>query len=135
MIYSLSPDNKHDSEKKHEQRIFDNLDDSDSIFVSFDLDCVAIDDSTSLYRSLKDRQKELKHGIGRRYVCRTQRGFLNVHERPGNPFDVDHIVGQLHDGQIVTSTGPPHGSWVQHDGGGWSISVYGGFTWLEQLKD
>lgn len=135
LIYSLTPDNMHDSEKKQQPRIFDDLDDLDNIFVCLDLDCVAIEDSTSLYRSLEDRQRELKNGIGRRYVCRTQRGFLNVHDRPGNPLDVDHILGQLHDGQIVTSTGPPNGSWVQHDGGGWSISVYGGFTWLEQLKD
>lgn len=44
-------------------------------------------------------------------------------------------VNQLRDGQIVTSTGPKRGSWIMHDAGGWSISVHGGFIWLEALEE
>lgn len=32
-----------------------------------------------IFKSLSGRQKALRHGIGKRYVARTQRGFLNVH--------------------------------------------------------
>ena len=38
------------------------------------------DESDSLLRALKERQIELKNGIGKRYITRTQKGFLNVHE-------------------------------------------------------
>jgi len=92
-------------------------------------------DSTFLYTELFARRALLEQGIGKRYVCRTQQGFLNIHYEPGDPFNTDNIVGQLNEGQIVTSTGPPRGLWIRHDGGGWSISKYGGFTWLEALDE
>ena len=91
--------------------------------------------NASLYDSLRSRQNELNNGIGKRYICRTQRGFLNVHKEPGDPFNVDNVVNQLQEGDIVTSMEPPRDGWIRHDSGGWSIAVYNGFTWLEELKD
>ena len=88
-----------------------------------------------LLQSLEARQKALSLGIGKRYVTRTQKGFLNVHYEPTDPFDTANIVGQLEEGQIVTSTGPARGLWIPHDGGGWSVSKYSGFTWLEPIEE
>jgi hypothetical protein len=102
---------------------------------SSDLDCIQAPESNDLYRLLKDRQKALQQGIGKRYVCRTQKGFLNVHLEPGDPFDTSNIVTQLKDGDIVVSTGPNRGPWVRHDGGGWSVAIFGGFKWLEPLAE
>ena len=111
----------------------------DSVRCSDDDSVPADDDDSSstglLHRALASRVAALEKGIGRRYVCRTQIGFLNVHDAPGDPFDTENIVGQLVDGQIVASTGAPEGAWIQHDGGGWSISVYEGFVWLEELQE
>lgn len=100
-------------------------------------DCVSLagSDSQTILESLRERQNDLDKGIGKRYICRTQRGFLNVHKEPGDPFNTDNIVAQLQEGDIVTSTGPPRGPWIPHDSGGWSISIYSGFTWLEPLKE
>merc|ERR1712224_1114287 len=81
--------------------------------------------------SLNRKVKELELGIGKRYIIRTQRGFLNVHYEPSDPYMSENVVNQLSDGQIVTATGPKRGIWVPHDGGGWSVCKYGGFTWLE----
>jgi hypothetical protein len=103
--------------------------------LSSDLDCLQAPESNDLHRLLKDRQKALQQGIGKRYVCRTQRGFLNVHLEPGDPFDTSNIVTQLKDGDIVVSTGPNRGPWVRHDGGGWSVAIFGGFKWLELLVE
>jgi hypothetical protein len=92
-------------------------------------------ESASIFDLLKKRQTELDNGIGKRYICRTQKGFLNVHKEPGEPFNIYNIVNHLKEGDIVTSTGPPRGGWIRHDSGGWSITVYNGFTWLEELKE
>ena len=92
-------------------------------------------DDSSWMESLKKRQRALKQGIGKRYVTRTQLGFLNIHYEPTDPHDTNNIVGRLEEGQIVTSTGPTRGFWIPHDGGGWSISKYGGFTWLEPIDE
>lgn len=62
-------------------------------------------------------------------------GFLNVHQEPGDPFDTSNIVTQLKDGDTVVSTGPNRGPWVRHDGGGWSIAIFGGFKCLEPLVE
>jgi hypothetical protein len=112
-------------------------DDQEVFFGSSILDSVksTTDEESSFFNSLIDRQKELKNGIGKRYVARTQKGFLNIHFEPADPFDTDNIVGQLAEGQIVTSTGPSRGSWIPHDGGGWSVSKYQGFTWLEPIDE
>mmetsp|Transcript_18639 Transcript_18639/g.27624 ORF Transcript_18639/g.27624 Transcript_18639/m.27624 type:complete len:144 (+) Transcript_18639:1-432(+) len=88
-----------------------------------------------ILKSLKDRQKAISHGIGRRYITRTQKGFLNVHSKPTDPYDVENIVSQLTEDQIVTSTGSSKGDWIPHDAGGWSISKFGGFTWLEPIEE
>lgn len=87
-----------------------------------------------LMESLQNRQKEIQQGVGKRYVTRTQKGFLNVHYEPTDPHDINNVVGKLEEGQIVTSTGPLRGFWVRHEGG-WSISKYGGFTWLEPIDE
>ena len=90
---------------------------------------------SSLYESLRLRRKELADGIGRRYITRTQRGFLNVHDTyEYKPYVIDDIVGRLEEGQIVTSIGNA-GDWIKHDAGGWSISKFRGFTWLEPLDE
>ena len=88
----------------------------------------------SIFESLKQRQNELDLGIGKRYICRTRQGFLNVHKEPSEPFNPYNIVGQLTEGDIVTSIGPPRGGWIRHEQG-WSIAVYNGFKWLEELKE
>ncbi|CAB9510529.1 expressed unknown protein [Seminavis robusta] len=100
-------------------------------------ECTAVSDGDAggLLESLRKRKDELDIGIGKRYVCRTQKGFLNVHKEPGEPFNPYNVVHQLKEGDIVTSTGPPRGGWIRHDNGGWSISKYNGFTWLEELKE
>jgi len=92
-------------------------------------------DSTSLYTELFARRAQLDLGIGKRYVCRTHEGYVNIHYQPGDPFNTDNILGRMEEGKIVMSTGPPRGPWIQHDGGGWSIAEYGGFTWLEALEE
>ena len=95
----------------------------------------ASDLSQNIFKSLKARQKEITLGIGKRFRTRTQKGFLNVHYEPTDPYDTSNIVNQLEEGQIVTSTGPARGLWIKHDGGGWSISKFGGFTWLEPINE
>jgi len=91
--------------------------------------------SSALYEELKRRQVQLEKGIGKRYKTRTQKGFLNIHSDPhSGPYDVDNIIGQLQEGQIVRSVGPPIDDWIHHDAGGWSISKFEGFTFLEPLN-
>jgi hypothetical protein len=45
---------------------------------------ISTESSTSsdkgLLQALKLRQRELERGIGKRYITRTQKGFLNVHK-------------------------------------------------------
>jgi hypothetical protein len=114
-------------EEDHDQQVLFGSSDFDTISSSFD--------ASSLFTSLQERQDALKQGIGKRYITRTQKGFLNVHYEPSDPFDASNIVNQLQDGDIVTSTGPSRGQWIPHDGGGWSISKFGGFTWLEPIAE
>jgi hypothetical protein len=105
-------------------------------FVSSEFDTISSSfDASSFFKSLQERQDALKQGIGKRYITRTQKGFLNVHYEATDPFDASNIVNQLKDGDIVTSTGPSRGLWIPHDGGGWSISRFGGFTWLEPIEE
>jgi hypothetical protein len=88
-----------------------------------------------LNQALQDRIASLREGIGKRYICRTQKGFLNVHADPADPYETANIVNQLVEGQVVTSTAPSKGPWIRHDAGGWSISIFGGRTWLEPLEE
>eukprot|EP00525_Craspedostauros_australis_P007713 CAMPEP_0198131002 /NCGR_PEP_ID=MMETSP1442-20131203/55169_1 /TAXON_ID= /ORGANISM="Craspedostauros australis, Strain CCMP3328" /LENGTH=173 /DNA_ID=CAMNT_0043791729 /DNA_START=17 /DNA_END=538 /DNA_ORIENTATION=+ len=90
---------------------------------------------SEMYQSLQNRQDELERNVGRRYITRTQKGFLNVHQEPSDPFDTHNIIDQLAEGQIVESIAPSRGAWIHHDRGGWSISKFGGFTWLELIEE
>ena len=111
-------------------------DDQDILFGSSTLDGTSGSQTdASLYESLKERKRALKHGIGKRYITRTQKGFLNVHFEPSDPFDTENVVSTLSEGQIVTSTGPSRGSWIPHDGGGWSVGKLNGFVWLEPIDE
>ena len=103
--------------------------------LSDDLDCDVAPDSKQLHSQLQARQRSLQHGVGKRYIVRTQRGFLNVHYEPSDPFDTSNIVGQLSEGDIVTSTAPHRGNWIAHDRGGWSIARHGGFTWMKEIVE
>eukprot|EP00538_Stauroneis_constricta_P009471 CAMPEP_0119569582 /NCGR_PEP_ID=MMETSP1352-20130426/42127_1 /TAXON_ID=265584 /ORGANISM="Stauroneis constricta, Strain CCMP1120" /LENGTH=184 /DNA_ID=CAMNT_0007619161 /DNA_START=1 /DNA_END=551 /DNA_ORIENTATION=+ len=80
------------------------------------------DASKRIYEALATRQTELENGIGVRYITRTQKGFLNIHHEPSDPFATHNIVGELKEGQIVRSVAPARGGWVKHDAGGWSIT-------------
>mmetsp|Transcript_3817 Transcript_3817/g.5738 ORF Transcript_3817/g.5738 Transcript_3817/m.5738 type:complete len:151 (-) Transcript_3817:160-612(-) len=92
-------------------------------------------ESDPLHAALKIRQDQLKKGIGKRYIVRTQQGFLNVHSESTNPFALDNIVGQLAEGDVVTSIDAYEGDWVCHDKGGWSIASFRNFTWLEPIDE
>jgi hypothetical protein len=110
--------------------------DQQVLFGSSELDTISSSsDESCLFTSLQDRQDALKQGIGKRYITRTQKGFLNVHYEPSDPLDASNIVNQLGNGDIVMSTGPSRGLWIPHDGGGWSISKFGGLTWLEPIEE
>ena len=88
-----------------------------------------------LFVDLQSRIEQLKSGIGKRYQTRTQRGFLNVHNDTSCPFATHNILGQLVEGEVVTSIAPKEGDWIKHSGGGWSISKFGGWQWLVPLED
>lgn len=88
-----------------------------------------------IFASLKERQRQISLGIGKRYITRTKRGYLNVHFEPTTCDNQHNIVAQLEDGQIVTSTGPARGFWIPHDGGGWSLKNTGNFQWLEPIDE
>jgi len=120
-------------------------------------------DNLSMLKSLKERCKNLKQGIGKRYVTRIKPGSigntpcsnsnnaarrfgfgggggLNIHYEPSAGHDAndtgcDNVVGQLQEGQIITSVGPSRGLWVRHNAGGWSLANFGGFTWLEPINE
>ena len=92
-------------------------------------------DDSLLFLDLQSRIDQLKSGIGKRYQTRTQRGFLNVHNDTSSPFSTHNILGQLVEGEVVTSIAPKEGDWIKHSGGGWSISKFGGWQWLVPLED
>lgn len=89
----------------------------------------------ALHKALEDRKESLKRGIGKRYIVRTQKGFLNVHsDISKGPYATHNIVKQLPDGAIVMSKNRI-GDWVQHDQGGWSIARHDGFLWLQPVDE
>jgi hypothetical protein len=92
------------------------------------------DSVESLHKLLAKRKDELRRGIGKRYVVRTQKGFLNVHRTFGGPYRTDNIVRQLVAGDVVTSIDRIQ-DWIKHDAGGWSIAKFGGFVWLEPIDE
>ncbi|CAK9098759.1 Canalicular multispecific organic anion transporter 1 [Durusdinium trenchii] len=93
---------------------------------------VQLPSDEALAESLRKRQEELQKP--RRYVVRTQRGFLNVHADPDDPYRSDNVVGRLWEGEIVTGL-EDRGDWLRHDHGGWSIRFHGGFEWLRPLDE
>ena len=99
--------------------------------------CLEPEETICVFDSLRERKEALENGVGRRYVCRTQKGFLNVHKEPGDPFNTMNIVNQLEEGDIVISSGPPRGvgGWIPHDHGGWSVTKYNGFVFLERTDE
>jgi len=98
-------------------------------------DTVLDKENRSLFESLQSRRIELSEGVGKRYIVRTQRGFLNVHDTyESGPYAIDNIVGRLNEGEIVISI-CKIGDWIEHDAGGWSISNFGAFTWLEPIEE
>lgn len=110
-------------------------DDREVLFGNSEVDNDRNMSGSSVYEALNDRKKALKLGIGKRYITRTQKGFLNVHYEPSDPYDINNVVNQLKEGQIVTSTGPQRGLWIPHDAGGWSICKFHGFAWLEPIDE
>ena len=46
---------------------------------------------SDFFKALEGRKEELRDGIGKRYITRTQRGFLNVHEEVSHCFFVFFI--------------------------------------------
>lgn len=91
-------------------------------------------DVDPLHKALQERKEELKRGIGKRFVVRTQRGFLNVHSCMSlGPFATDNIVTKLRDGDIITSKNII-GSWIQHEQG-WSIARFEGFVFLQPVEE
>ena len=87
----------------------------------------------ALASSLKRRMDAVNEGAGRRYRVVTTRGFLNVHSEPGDPFNTANVVCQLDHGAVVESLSED-GVWVCHDGGGWSIRVYGDHQFLVPVE-
>lgn len=93
------------------------------------------DSVESLHKLLAERQDELRRGIGKRFVVRTQKGFLNVHRSfEGGPYRTDNIVRRLEDGDVVTSIDRIQ-DWIKHDAGGWSIAKFEGFVWLQPIDE
>lgn len=92
-------------------------------------------ETKSIAKALENRQEELKRGIGKRYVVRTQQGFLNVHsDISKGPYATDNIIKHLYDGDIVISQNRI-GDWIKHDKGGWSIARHDGFLWLQEVRE
>ncbi|GFH55269.1 canalicular multispecific organic anion transporter 1 [Chaetoceros tenuissimus] len=131
-LTSLAPAARHHHTiRKSHTALYSNKRDSEE-----DIDQSKLPSNADILASLNQRIYELNVGIGKRYIVRIQqRGFLNVHSDPFDPFDVTNVVGKLKEGQIVKSMKPNKGDWVYHDGqgGGWSIAKFNGFTWLEPI--
>ena len=48
--------------------------------------------SAHIYAALRSRLQDISAGAGRRFRVHTQRGFLNVHASPKDPFLTDNLV-------------------------------------------
>lgn len=86
----------------------------------------------AFYADLRKRADEL--GAAKKYRVDAPRGFLNVHDEPGDPWRLDNVVEQLDHGVVVTATEEKDG-WVRHDRGGWSIKSHGGHDLLVPLDE
>lgn len=112
------------------------------------------DKSKMVFDSLKARQKELD--MGKLYKCCNnpvaagsgfdERGvfkyeedllnvYLNIPETEYEELDVSNIIHQLRNGDVVKSTAPSRGIWIEHDQGGWSALVVDGKVRLELLDN
>ena len=85
----------------------------------------------AFYADLRKRADELGK---KKYRVDAPRGFLNVHDAPGDPWRLDNVVEQLDHGTVVTAVEERNG-WVRHDFGGWSIREHGGHAFLVPLDD
>ena len=85
----------------------------------------------AFYADLRKRADELGK---KKYRVDAPRGFLNVHDAPGDPWRLDNVVEQLDHGTVVTAVEESNG-WVRHDMGGWSIKTHGGHAFLVPLDD
>ncbi|CAK0881352.1 unnamed protein product, partial [Prorocentrum cordatum] len=87
-----------------------------------------------LSASLRRRREELAAlGRGpRRFLVRTQLGFLNVHREPGDPY-----IGEATTWSAACWRARPaeRGGWLRHDRGGWSVRFFGGFEWLQPIEE
>ena len=82
-------------------------------------DKLSTTESSALLAALQKRVDEIGEGAGKRYRVNSVRGFLNVHEEPGDPWRTDNVCAQLDHGAVVQSL-EEDGAWVCHDAGGWS---------------
>ena len=85
----------------------------------------------AFYADLRKRADELGK---KKYRVDAPRGFLNVHDAPGDPWRLDNVVEQLDHGTVVTAVEESNG-WVRHDMGGWSIKTHGDHAFLVPLDD
>jgi hypothetical protein len=92
--------------------LVDDSQDVDNQVVLFGMPMADFIHDSDMHKSLRERRMSLHDDVGKRYVVRTQHGFLNVHFEPTAAFDTDNTVNQLTESQIVTSTGPTRGIWV-----------------------
>jgi len=107
------------------------------------------EDNKDIKNSLRARLEELGT-IGRQYRCINpetgndsdgdqKKGMLKVYlcipEDDFEARDKSNIVNRLEDGEIVTSISPERGCWIEHDAGGWSLSVLDGQIRLEPIEE
>lgn len=61
--------------------------------------------------------------------------YLIIPETEYEAQDKTNIMGRLKHGEIVRSTSPQEGIWIEHDKGGWSPSVVDGMTRLVPIEN
>uniref|UniRef100_A0A7S1G0U4 Uncharacterized protein n=1 Tax=Corethron hystrix TaxID=216773 RepID=A0A7S1G0U4_9STRA len=104
------------------------------------------EDNEKIKQAFETRLKELR-AVGRQYRCVNPHFdddgdgttllnvYLNVPRDDFEAQDESNIVNRLEDGEIVTTTGPDEGCWIEHDAGGWSSSIIDGKVRLEPLEE
>ena len=61
--------------------------------------------------------------------------YLTIPEDEYEALDPTNIIHQLQNGDIVKSTAPKEGIWIEHDQGGWSAESLNGMTRLELIGE
>lgn len=61
--------------------------------------------------------------------------YLTIPEDEYEALDPTNIIHQLRNGDIVKSTAPKEGIWIEHDQGGWSAESLDGMTRLELIGE